>query len=216
MLDEMKSKPWAVENYCLVHFLQIRVGMFMGYAGMPIDMNKFNKWVDEVIATRGELLNKLRDWSGDQLFNPNSVAELQHFFYGKLGMPLPVGIRLKAEKARKGKVKSAPVSMSYAPLTDFDDSMFVTDTELTESTDKVPEVPVDLDRYPTDKTAIRFLMEQNPQHSEKLQTLMDYRWYSKVISNYLSKPNLLVHSMTDKNVKVLLYHPSIASTVTCR
>ena len=80
MLEDMKSKPWAVENYCLVHFLQIRVGMFMGYAGMPIDMDKFNKWVDEIIATREELLNKLRDWSGDQLFNPNSVAELQYFF----------------------------------------------------------------------------------------------------------------------------------------
>lgn len=216
MLAEMKSKPWAVENYCLVHFLQIRVGMFMGYAGMPIDMNRFNKWVDEVIATKEELLDKLRDWSGDQLFNPNSVAELQYFFYVKLGMPLPVGIRLKAEKEKKGKVKSAPAPMVYDPLADFDDSMFVTDTELTESTAKVPEVPIDLDRYPTDKTAIKFLMEQNPQHREKLQTLVDYRWYNKVISNYLSKPNLLVRSRTDKNVKVLLYHPSIASTVTCR
>lgn len=211
MLALFQQKPWAVKNYCMVHFLQYRVGIFMGLAGMPIDKAKFDVFVKEVCATRDELLSDLRTYAKDELFNPASPKEVQQYLYGTLGLKLPRGIRLKKPKAQRpsSKPASRPKAISLLDLDDLD---------LFNSSDIGPaqKPEQDFSLYPTDKVALRFLIDQNPEYETQIQKLLDYRWYAKVISNYLMSNTLLVDSTTDKNVKVLLYNPSIAKTVTCR
>lgn len=211
MLLLFHEKPWAVKNYCLVHFLQYRVGIFMGLAGMPIDKTKFNAWVEQVVKTKDALLSDLRSYAKDELFNPGSTAEVQNYIYGTLGLPLPRGIRLKKPSERKKKVEAVkPMKVQAVNLDDLD--LFDTASLSLAS----PEACKDFSLYPTDKTAIRFLIDQNPDYEPQLKALLDYRWYTKVISNYLMSTSLLCNSTTDKNVGVLLYNPSIAKTVTCR
>jgi hypothetical protein len=227
--------PWAVRNYCLVHFLQYRVGIFMGLAGMPIDKTKFQAFVKSVCTERDEILSQLRTYAKDELFNPGSTSEVQNFLYVTLGLPLPTGIRLKpAKKPRSQKQASAAVqkllgmrkvfgtpAIATSPVASdafelLGDSLFASFDELKEAAAKPSPIPEDLARYPTDKTAVHFLIDQNPGAREPLEMLLRYRWLQKVISNYLLSTTLLVDSVSDPNIGVLLYHPSICTTVTCR
>lgn len=227
------TTPWAVRNYCLVHFLQYRVGIFMGLAGMPIDKTKFQAFVKDVCTERDEILSKLRTYAKDELFNPGSTSEVQNFLYVTLGLPLPTGIRLKPAKkprsqkqasaaaqkllqVRKAFGTSAVAESKSAELDPFGDDMFASFDELKEAAAKPNPIPEDLSRYPTDKTAVHFLIDQNPGAREPLEMLLRYRWLQKVISNYLLSTTLLVDSVNDQNIGVLLYHPSICATVTCR
>ena len=98
MMKLFHTTSWAVRNYCLVHFLQYRVGIFMGLAGMPIDKTKFNAFVKDICTEREQALSQLRTYAKDELFNPASTSEVQNFIYVTLGLPLPKGIRLKPEK----------------------------------------------------------------------------------------------------------------------
>lgn len=227
------ATPWAVRNYCLVHFLQYRVGIFMGLAGMPIDKTKFQAFVKDVCTERDEILSKLRTYAKDELFNPGSTSEVQNFLYVTLGLPLPTGIRLKPAKkprsqkqasaaaqkllqVRKAFGTSAAAESKSAELDQFGDDMFASFDELKEAAAKPSPIPEDLARYPTNKTAVHFLIDQNPGAREPLEMLLRYRWLQKVISNYLLSTTLLVDSVNDQNIGVLLYHPSICATVTCR
>lgn len=237
MMKLFHTTSWAVRNYCLVHFLQYRVGIFMGLAGMPIDKTKFNAFVKDICTEREQALSQLRTYAKDELFNPASTSEVQNFIYVTLGLPLPKGIRLKPEKKRRapkqasaaaqkllglrskfGLQASSSVSSMAKPSTPdlFGDDMFASFDELKEAAAKPSLIPEDLARYPTDKTAMRFLLDQNPEAREPLELLGRYRWLQKVISNYLLSSTLLVDSVNDPNVGVLLYHPSICATVTCR
>ena len=235
LLKLFHTTPWAVRNYCLVHFLQYRVGIFMGLAGMPIDKTKFQAFVKSVCTERDEILSQLRTYAKDELFNPGSTSEVQNFLYVTLGLPLPTGIRLKpAKKPRSQKqasvaaqkllgmrkvfgtpaIAASPVASDAFEL--LGDSLFASFDELKEAAAKPSPIPEDLARYPTDKTAVHFLIDQNPGAREPLEMLLRYRWLQKVISNYLLSTTLLVDSVNDPNIGVLLYHPSICATVTCR
>lgn len=235
LLKLFHATPWAVRNYCLVHFLQYRVGIFMGLAGMPIDKTKFQAFVKSVCTERDEILSQLRTYAKDELFNPGSTSEVQNFLYVTLGLPLPTGIRLKpAKKPRSQKQASAAAqkllgmrkvfgmpAIAASPVASdafelLGDSLFASFDELKEAAAKPNPIPENLARYPTDKTAVHFLIDQNPGAREPLEMLLRYRWLQRVISNYLLSTTLLVDSVNDPNIGVLLYHPSICATVTCR
>lgn len=212
MLDEFHQKPWAVRNYCLVHFLQYRVGMFMGLAGMPIDESKWDAFVANVAAKQQELLSELRTYAKDEMFNPSSTSEAQEYIYRTLGLDLPRGIRLKPEPKRKVQAKVKPQTVRNIS----DDDLYFTVVDLNAPKASQLAEQKDISLYPTDKKAIRFLIDQNPAFESKLKPLLEYRWYSRVLSTYLLPTTTLVDSQQDKHVKVLLYKPNISATVTCR
>lgn len=226
---ELMLRPenkWMWDNYCRVHFLQYRVGIFMGYAGMPINRAKLRQYQASAVAALDDIKWNLGCLSGRMDFNPASPSQVRDLIYGQWHLNAPEGFKPAKAKAKKGgKTKMKPVASSLPTGNDLASLMSTIATLDLSSLSggpsglggpSGPTLPVDYSTFPTDDDALQVLQVMYPERQEDLQLLRDFREQSKVVSLYCKSARLLAPIRGKPHLGLLMYSPNIGSTVTCR
>lgn len=223
MLDKMltKGNEWMWNNYCRVHFLQYRVGMFMGYCGMPINRQKLQEFQANAVARFEDIKWQLSDIADDVDFNPASTSQVQKLVYGKWQLDPPEGFKPKKVKSKVAAKKMGKIQPSKATTADLNSLLGSLDLVTASfhnqaTTGMAPPKVVDYSSFPTDDDALQVLQIMYPERHNELQLLRDYREAAKIVSLYCKSDKLLAPVRGKPHLGLLMYSPNIGSTVTCR